>query len=139
MCDLFFFFKQKTAYEMRISDWSSDVCSSDLPARSRVLPQKDKRGDRRSPAAALQVNGTRPELRGGLWDGGVDLFLAQDQRLDGRSPTGGVGRRPAGPGGSGNGQARSGGAPGGRPCVWPLRRRLCRLPPPPGQGPWMDT
>src|SRR3546814_2338587 len=28
MC--FFFFKQKTAYEMRISDWSSDVCSSDL-------------------------------------------------------------------------------------------------------------
>src|SRR3546814_2279410 len=29
----FFFFKQKTAYEMRISDWSSDVCSSDLPAR----------------------------------------------------------------------------------------------------------
>src|SRR3546814_8121097 len=30
MC--FFFFKQKTAYEMRISDWSSDVCSSDLRA-----------------------------------------------------------------------------------------------------------
>src|SRR3546814_8295409 len=35
MCDVhllfvFFFFKQKTAYEMRISDWSSDVCSSDL-------------------------------------------------------------------------------------------------------------
>src|SRR3546814_4175805 len=33
ICDficLFFFFKQKTAYEMRISDWSSDVCSSDL-------------------------------------------------------------------------------------------------------------
>src|SRR3546814_6870825 len=29
MC-LFFFFKQKTAYEMRISDWSSDVCSPDL-------------------------------------------------------------------------------------------------------------
>src|SRR3546814_21001911 len=29
-CFFFFFFKQKTAYEMRISDWSSDVCSSDL-------------------------------------------------------------------------------------------------------------
>src|SRR3546814_4653591 len=29
----FFFFKQKTAYEMRISDWSSDVCSSDLPLK----------------------------------------------------------------------------------------------------------
>src|SRR3546814_8234165 len=32
MSCLFFFFKQKTAYEMRISDWSSDVCSSDLGA-----------------------------------------------------------------------------------------------------------
>src|SRR3546814_2291807 len=31
---LFFFFKQKTAYEMRISDWSSDVCSSDLIEQS---------------------------------------------------------------------------------------------------------
>src|SRR3546814_6493184 len=30
MCVVVFFFKQKTAYEMRISDWSSDVCSSDL-------------------------------------------------------------------------------------------------------------
>src|SRR3546814_9144512 len=30
MCHCVFFFKQKTAYEMRISDWSSDVCSSDL-------------------------------------------------------------------------------------------------------------
>src|SRR3546814_14730204 len=29
-CYFFFFFKQKTAYELRISDWSSDVCSSDL-------------------------------------------------------------------------------------------------------------
>src|SRR3546814_9275146 len=33
---LFFFFKQKTAYEMRISDWSSDVCSSDLPVSPLV-------------------------------------------------------------------------------------------------------
>src|SRR3546814_5887445 len=31
-----FFFKQKTAYEMRISDWSSDVCSSDLPSSLRA-------------------------------------------------------------------------------------------------------
>src|SRR3546814_6782750 len=30
--EVFFFFKQKTAYELRISDWSSDVCSSDLAA-----------------------------------------------------------------------------------------------------------
>src|SRR3546814_1646686 len=33
-CLVFFFFKQKTAYEMRISDWSSDVCSSDLGQRA---------------------------------------------------------------------------------------------------------
>src|SRR3546814_4119811 len=32
----FFFFKQKTAYEMRISDWSSDVCSSDLNRRAKL-------------------------------------------------------------------------------------------------------
>src|SRR3546814_13343339 len=32
-----FFFKQKTAYEMRISDWSSDVCSSDLPS-TEIVP-----------------------------------------------------------------------------------------------------
>src|SRR3546814_1155254 len=43
MC-FFFFFKQKTAYEMRISDWSSDVCSSDLP---------------RSGAPTIQVEMTR--------------------------------------------------------------------------------
>src|SRR3546814_5654484 len=36
MCLFFFFFRQKTAYEMRISDGSSDVCSSDLLQRSGV-------------------------------------------------------------------------------------------------------
>src|SRR3546814_6858383 len=38
VCVVVFFFKQKTAYEMRISDWSSDVCSSDLPGRNIVEP-----------------------------------------------------------------------------------------------------
>src|SRR3546814_10761870 len=37
MC--FFFFKQKTAYEMRISDWSSDVCSSDLEQHITAGPE----------------------------------------------------------------------------------------------------
>src|SRR3546814_2569383 len=41
----FFFFKQKTAYEMRISDWSSDVCSSDLPERNE---ENGKQGNRRN-------------------------------------------------------------------------------------------
>src|SRR3546814_1858061 len=40
---LFFFFKQKTAHEMRISDWSSDVCSSDLKAD--FLAGRDEGGD----------------------------------------------------------------------------------------------
>src|SRR3546814_7343365 len=40
---LFFFFKQKTAYEMRISDWSSDVCSSDLLAIRKELLTKPSR------------------------------------------------------------------------------------------------
>src|SRR3546814_4127570 len=40
----FFFFKQKTAYEMRISDWSSDVCSSDLTkALQRQLDRETER------------------------------------------------------------------------------------------------
>src|SRR3546814_5136535 len=44
----FFFFKQKTAYEMRISDWSSDVCSSDLAsaAPSRNPPRSDAVNER---------------------------------------------------------------------------------------------
>src|SRR3546814_5889404 len=37
-CHCFFLFKQKTAYEMRISDWSSDVCSSDLQFRLAASP-----------------------------------------------------------------------------------------------------
>src|SRR3546814_1910236 len=48
----FFFFKQKTAYEMRISDWSSDVCSSDLAV---ALHPGDRLRDRR--AALVQALG----------------------------------------------------------------------------------
>src|SRR3546814_15142729 len=59
---IFLFFKQKTAYEVRISDWSSDVCSSDLPARHIRLPEvpldglkevgnRDRLGDIRFAAA----------------------------------------------------------------------------------------
>src|SRR3546814_9407187 len=43
----FFFFKQKTAYEMRISDWSSDVCSSDLLDRMQHLAAVDEMRPRR--------------------------------------------------------------------------------------------
>src|SRR3546814_3236716 len=38
-----FFYKQETTYEMRISDWSSDVCSSDLPRRNRPRNGRSER------------------------------------------------------------------------------------------------
>src|SRR3546814_1869706 len=43
-CLFFFFFKQKTAYEMRISDWSSDVCSSDLAFSAVASVGRNARG-----------------------------------------------------------------------------------------------
>src|SRR3546814_14073286 len=51
-CELFsfFFFKQKTAYEMRISDWSSDVCSSDLRPSGRGA-QEHQQAEGLPPAA----------------------------------------------------------------------------------------
>src|SRR3546814_4641927 len=54
MCS-FFFFKQKTAYEMRISDWSSDVCSSDLVSRHvhLLVPPADQEG--LDPASRLDI------------------------------------------------------------------------------------
>src|SRR3546814_8530729 len=39
-CCVVFFFKQKTAYELRISDWSSDVCSSDLAGAGALRPRR---------------------------------------------------------------------------------------------------
>src|SRR3546814_4378611 len=62
-CVLFFFFKQKTAYEMRISDWSSDVCSSDLVMRikdglrGRGQAILDAHDDRKPPRADDAVAG----------------------------------------------------------------------------------
>src|SRR3546814_8776088 len=53
---LFFFFKQKTAYEMRISDWSSDVCSSDLTTLHHVY------------AISFKLNSLRPlDCTSTLW------------------------------------------------------------------------
>src|SRR3546814_8584771 len=57
---VFFFFKQKTAYEMRISDWSSDVCSSDLrAARSRHLSRGALDVPRRMGSADLLLRAGR--------------------------------------------------------------------------------
>src|SRR3546814_1434114 len=52
---LVFFFKQKTAYEMRISDWSSDVCSSDLRAKIAVEIEQFKKNAAVATAAASHI------------------------------------------------------------------------------------
>src|SRR3546814_1392866 len=61
----FFFFKQKTAYEMRISDWSSDVCSSDLDEGGRLAVGGD-RASASTPGYYMQptvVADTAPDMR----------------------------------------------------------------------------
>src|SRR3546814_4913091 len=72
----FFFFKQKTAYEMRISDWSSDVCSSDLLhlfALSLIRPQRF--------AQPSAIFGNHSAGGGqNMWRRAVILFQADDLR-----------------------------------------------------------
>src|SRR3546814_7150684 len=63
----FFFFKQKTAYEVRISDWSSDVCSSDLvkdiPARIRRLwPFRNRPRPRTARRRSIEVDAAAPQI-----------------------------------------------------------------------------
>src|SRR3546814_8475183 len=72
--NVFFFFKQKTAYELRISDWSSDVCSSDL-------------GDAVGVGAARQFGGQGQCLR--LHGVGADLNRASRRCGLGRLAAGG--------------------------------------------------
>src|SRR3546814_9581158 len=76
MLCMFFFFKQKAAYEMRISDWRSDVCSSDLlfPAEGTwrgpgpLFPRRADRLDDRRCARRLGGGGVR--LADGVHRGG---------------------------------------------------------------------
>src|SRR3546814_14085861 len=67
MLVVFFFFKQKTAYEMRISDWSSDVCSSDLIVERPRLPRRHRQRDqdRRRRWRRLQQRPPRGRDQGG--------------------------------------------------------------------------
>src|SRR5216117_2842277 len=68
---MFFFFKQKTAYEIRKGDWSSDVCSSDLGgAAAHLLPWLDSRGrrhDEPSPAPGIGETRPAPLVGASLW------------------------------------------------------------------------
>src|SRR3546814_12834283 len=87
-CCLFFFFKQKTAYEVRISDWSSDVCSSDLlqPPVGFDIPQR--RGAHRVVAAVERQVDTVRSLAVAKAEYGAELrvesaetFLQMGDRL----------------------------------------------------------
>src|SRR3546814_1512618 len=64
---MFFFFKQKTAYELRISDWSSDVCSSDLAddraQPARLVPGAARAGARLLPRDFLRIAHGRASAR----------------------------------------------------------------------------
>src|SRR3546814_2680747 len=57
--DVFFFLKQKTAYEMRISDWSSDVCSSDLADAPARRTAQDRQRDAKRMRTAHSAFGRR--------------------------------------------------------------------------------
>src|SRR3546814_8378198 len=93
----FFFFKQKTAYEMRISDWSSEVCSSDLVGKQIVqsfgrrvwrLPDKRPRGwraertRRRAKASGDPDPGPGPRSRGDVLEGRFALADRKSTRLN---------------------------------------------------------
>src|SRR3546814_15195836 len=93
----FFFFKQKTAYEMRISDWSSDVCSSDLRAARAERPQSrlDRPGrHRRWPAGAAPRQGLLPAGADGVPG---PLWLAAPAPYGRPHPNGAAGDPPARP------------------------------------------
>src|SRR3546814_6881389 len=92
-CVVFFFFKQKTAYEMRISDWSSDVCSSDLVALTGERLEELKRGASMAKTCGLAVEVLSPQDIAGMYPllnldsvtGGV--FLPKDGQADPAHPT----------------------------------------------------
>src|SRR3546814_1674712 len=75
-----FFFKQKTAYEMRISDWSSDVCSSDLRPEAGIIAQAEAR-----PIAHAGKAGKAAGVKLSCVEEGDDAEIAEaDTRLYGR-------------------------------------------------------
>src|SRR3546814_4499315 len=89
---MFFFFKQKTAYEMRISDWSSDVCSSDLMAFERLDAAQRKHEGARGvrPVGAERAIDREPRARMDLARRGeANFFLesAADERVTNEDQT----------------------------------------------------
>src|SRR3546814_5666201 len=85
----FFFFKQKTAYEMRISDWSSDVCSSDLGRELDELHQRVLRHDASLadpvPPALRAIGGRPTQLPPEIAGRAHGPFVGREAALDRRS------------------------------------------------------
>src|SRR3546814_4259818 len=74
----FFFFKQKTAYELRISDWSSDVCSSDLAGqfeRARIAERHGAGGVGPDVGTALLFRHGHPDGDAGLFRRGDEAWI----------------------------------------------------------------
>src|SRR3546814_5782315 len=87
---IFFFFKQKTAYEMRISDWSSDVCSSDLRnAAAGNLAFTTELSEAVGAADVVFIAVGTPSRRG---DGHADLSYVHDAAREIRSEERRVGK-----------------------------------------------
>src|SRR3546814_13890684 len=95
----FFLFKQKTAYEMRISGWSSDVCSSDLRACATRHLRKDVNAgpvaERRHHQRGVLLRGPRHQVRQMVVGDEGELAVGQDRRLRAPRGAGGV-EEPAG-------------------------------------------
>src|SRR3546814_19973964 len=116
---IFFFFKQKTAYEMRISDWSSDVCSSDLGWTKQTLDETDKKKTRDHDDDIGDF--CRPAAAGRMWEygGGHSRSLVGG----GARPGGGRGRRSGGDAAGRGGGSRSDGRRVGEEVVRKCRSR----------------
>src|SRR3546814_4662711 len=82
----FFFFKQKPAYEMRISDWSSDVCSSDLSAATTA---RSCSGPPDVPRRTATIEGI------GFWTDGLPSWQAARDFIAGGAPLADTPRRPS--------------------------------------------
>src|SRR3546814_8905293 len=76
---MLFFFKQKTAYEMRISDWSSDVCSSDLLVqKDDRLKREDSQEKARQKAIQKELEWARSNAKGGRSKGKARLARIEE-------------------------------------------------------------
>src|SRR3546814_2238067 len=73
------FLKQKTAYEMRISDWSSDVCSSDLNRACRSIPSTSTTSSSTVPCAAS--SNKRRSARERAWSPREPLRRSEERRV----------------------------------------------------------